>query len=138
MRSVFYLVALAEDSKEKSVFATAQLGQRNFTRMPTGMCNSVGTFQRMVDLVFKNLINKSLVAYVDNLNCFSKTYDDHLIDLENIFMCVKQANLELSVSKCFFSKEKLNFLEYFMTKEGLNYAMPTFVTQIEDFIGIAS
>jgi hypothetical protein len=149
MRSGFYQVALAEDSIEKSAFATAQLGQWEFTRMPMGMCNSVGTFQRMVDLVFKNLINKSLVAYIDDLNCFSKTHEDHLIDLENLFVCVRQANLKLNISKCFFFKEKLNFLGYIITKDGLetdpvkiekvrNYPMPTSVTQIKGFIGIAS
>jgi hypothetical protein len=149
MRSGFYQVALAEDSIEKSAFATAQLGQWEFSRMPMGLCNSVGTFQRMVDLVFKDLINKSLVAYIDDLNCFSKTLEDHLIDLEKLFNCVRIANLKLNISKCFFFKDKLNFLGYVITKEGLetdpakiekvkNFPTPTTVTQIKSFIGIAS
>lgn len=149
MRSGFYQVALAEDSIEKSAFATAQFGQWEYTRMPMGLCNSVGTFQRMVDLVFRDLINKSLVAYIDDLNCFSKTYEEHLIDLEKLFVCVRTADLKLNIAKCFFFKEKLNFLGYIITKEGLetdpvkiekvqNFPLPTSVTQIKSFIGIAS
>lgn len=149
MRSGFYQVALAEDSIEKSAFATAQFGQWAYTRMPMGLCNSVGTFQRMVDLVFKDLINKSLVAYIDDLNCFSKTHDEHLKDLEKLFICVRKANLKLNIDKCYFFKKKLNFLGYIITAEGLetdpgkiekikDFPMPTTVTQIKSFIGIAS
>jgi predicted aspartyl protease len=149
MRSGFYQVALAEDSIEKSAFATAQLGQWEFTRMPMGLCNSVGTFQRMVDIVFRDLINKSLVAYIDDLNCFSKTHEDHLVDLEKLFNCVRVANLKLNISKCFFFKQNLSFLGYIITTDGLetdpakiekvkNFPTPTTVTQIKSFIGIAS
>lgn len=149
MRSGFYQVALAEDSIEKSAFATAQFGQWEYTRMPMGLCNSVGTFQRMVDLVFRDLINKSLVAYIDDLNCFSKTPEGHVEDLKKLFICVQKANLKLNVDKCFFFKEKLNFLGYVITKEGLetdpakiekikDFPLPTTITQIKSFIGIAS
>ncbi|MEG1463015.1 MAG: reverse transcriptase family protein [Anaerorhabdus sp.] len=149
MRSGFYQVALAEDSIEKSAFSTAQYGQWEYTRMPMGLCNSVGTFQRMVDLVFKDLINRSLVAYIDDLNCYSKCPEDHIIDLEKLFVCVRKANLKLNISKCFFFKDRLNFLGYIVTQKGLecdpdkitkivNFDIPRTVTQVKSFIGIAS
>jgi len=149
MRSGFYQVELDEDSREKSAFSTAQYGQWEYIRMPMGLCNSVGTFQRMVDLVFKSLINKCLVAYIDDLNCYSNEHEEHLHHLEQVFKCVRAANLKLNIEKCYFFKKRINFLGYIISDKGLeadpkkvekirDFPIPKTLKQVRSFIGIAS
>jgi hypothetical protein len=47
------------------------------TVMFFGMCNSLGTFQAMMDEIFKKEIEEDLIiVYMDDILGFSKTIDD--------------------------------------------------------------
>ncbi|KAG1514733.1 hypothetical protein G6F45_011487 [Rhizopus arrhizus] len=148
MRAGFHQVPLEEESKELTAFTT-KYGVYHYNTLPMGLVNSPATFQRLIDLCFRPLINKCLVAYIDDLNIYSRNNDDHLQHLEQVFNCIKIANLKLNPEKCFFFKNHLKFLGYIITKEGIqtdpskiqkiiDYPIPQTVTQIRGFLGLAS
>ena len=148
MRSGFHQVPLAEDSKELTAFTT-KYGTYHYNMLPMGLVNSPATFQRLIDLCFRSLINKCLVAYIDDLNVYSNNYYEHLQHLKQVFDCIDTANLKLNPEKCFFFKDHLKFLGYIVTKEGIqtdpakiqkiiDYPIPKTVTQVRSFLGIAS
>ncbi|KAG1131334.1 hypothetical protein G6F37_013455 [Rhizopus arrhizus] len=114
-----------------------------------GLVNSPATFQRLIDLCFRPLINKCLVAYIDDLNVYSLDHHTHLYHLEQVFQCIQVANLKLNPEKCFFFKDHLKFLGYIVTKEGLQtdpgkiqkiveYPQPKTIKQVRGFLGLAS
>ena len=43
-----------------------------------GLCNSLSIFQRLVDIIFSGLLKQCTVAYIDDLNIFSKDENEHL------------------------------------------------------------
>ncbi|KAG1443008.1 hypothetical protein G6F55_012799 [Rhizopus delemar] len=148
MRAGFHQVPLEEDSKELTAFTT-KFGTYHYNTLPMGLVNSPATFQRLIDLCFRPLINKCLVAYIDDLNVYSLNYQDHLQHLEQVFQCIQVANLKLNPEKCFFFKDHLKFLGYIVTKEGLQtdpskiqkiveYPQPRTIKQVRGFLGIAS
>ncbi|CAJ0884458.1 3824_t:CDS:1, partial [Entrophospora sp. SA101] len=53
--------------------------------MPFGLTNAPGTFQRLMDKVLRDELWKSVVVYLDDVNIFSKTWEEHLKHLENVF-----------------------------------------------------
>ena len=55
LRSSFYQVPLAEEDRDKTAFITRR-GQWRFRSLPMGLCNSLGTFQRLMDAVLRGLI----------------------------------------------------------------------------------
>ena len=45
------------------------------------------------------------LLYLDDIIVFSKPFEEHLIRLDSVFQCLKNANLTLKPSKCYlFSK----------------------------------
>ncbi|KAG1465265.1 hypothetical protein G6F56_004924 [Rhizopus delemar] len=148
MRAGFHQVPVEETSKELTAFTT-KYGVYHYNTLPMGLVNSPATFQRLIDLCFRPLINKCLVAYIDDLNVYSNNHQEHLLHLEQVFHCIKIANLKLNPEKCFFFKDHLKFLGYIVTKEGIqtdpakiekiqNYPVPKTLTQIRGFLGLAS
>lgn len=148
MRAGFHQVPLDDDSKELTAFTT-KFGVYHYNALPMGLVNSPATFQRLIDLCFRPLLNKCLVAYIDDLNVYSSNYHEHLQHLEQVFNCIKIAKLRLNPEKCFFFKDHLKFLGYIITKEGIqtdpskiekiaNYPIPKTIKQVRGFLGLAS
>ena len=76
MCSGFYQIVVDPDSREKIAFVT-KYGTYQYNRLPMDLCNSLATFQRLVDIIFSGLICDCMVAYVDDLNIYSNVNNDH-------------------------------------------------------------
>lgn len=148
LRSGFHQVPLKQETKELTGFVT-KFGTYQYEMLPMGLVNSPATFQRLIDLCFGPLLNKCLVAYIDDLNIHSKTYQQHLLDLRQVFICARHGGLLFNIDKCVFFKEELKFLGYVITKNGIrtdeekiekikNFPQPKTLKQIRSFIGLAS
>lgn len=79
--------------------------------MPFGLINAGATFQRAMDIVFKGLVNKSMVIYLDDINVYSKKQSNHLRDLKQIFQCCQRYEISLNSKNPFLHKVKENFLD---------------------------
>ncbi|KAG1418570.1 hypothetical protein G6F58_005022 [Rhizopus delemar] len=148
MRAGFHQVPVEESSKEYTAFTT-KFGTYHYNMLPMGLVNSPATFQRLIDLCFRPLLNKCLVAYIDDLNVYSQNPYEHLEHLKQVFECIDVANLKLNPEKCIFFKKDLKFLGYIVTKEGIQTdpskiqkivecPIPKTVTQTRSFLGLAS
>ena len=102
-----------------------------------------------MDYVLREYLWKFVVVYLDDINIFSNTFDEHLEYLRKIFNKLRQANLKLQPEKCFFIKKELAFLGHIISKEGIKpdpakidkvqqYPVPKNLTQIRAFLGLAS
>ena len=47
--------------------------------------------------------------YIDDIMVHSKTFEEHLIHLEEIFKRLKEANLKIKPSKCKFRAKETTF-----------------------------
>jgi hypothetical protein len=56
-----------------------------YDKIPFGMMNVGATFQRDMDVSFVGEKYKFMVIYLDDITIFSKSDDEHLQHLENIF-----------------------------------------------------
>ena len=74
----FWQVKMADEDQSKTAFIILKGGIYEFNVMPFGLCNTSATFQRIVDEVFEGLNWEILVVYIDDINIFSKTFEEHL------------------------------------------------------------
>ena len=85
--------------------------------MPFGLTNAPATFQRLMDTVLRDILWQYVVVYVDDINIGSRSFEEHLLHLEQVFLRLRQAGLKLSPEKCFFFEQKLPFLGHVISRE---------------------
>lgn len=141
----FHQILVREEDRLKTTFSTPY-GHYEFVRMPFGLKNAPATFQRLINLVLREYINKICVVYLDDILIFSTSFQEHIINIGKVFEKLREANLKIQINKCkFFSKETL-YLGHILTPEGvrtnpamvdtiLRLKIPTSVKAIKSFLG---
>ena len=148
LASGYWQVRMAAESQEKTAFATYS-GLYEFTVMPFGLCNAPATFQRLMETVLAGLARKTSMEYIDDILVFSKTFEEHLTHLEQVFSRLRQAGLRLKPKKCTFAQSKVEYLGHMVTREGIevdpkkvqavqNFPQPNNLKTLRSFLGLAS
>ena len=75
-QSGFWQVPIKEEHRERTGF-TVPSGHYEFTRLPFGLSNSPSNFQRLMDIVLRNLIGTHCWIFIDDLIVFSNTAEEH-------------------------------------------------------------
>lgn len=147
LTSGYHQILMEPNSVEKTAFSTSD-GHYEFLRMPFGLKNAPATFQRMINNVLKQEIsNNTALVYLDDIIVYSKTKQDHINKLQQVFESLRKANLKVNKNKCVFMQEEIEFLGHVLNKDGLkpnqkkieairNYPMPTTLRQLRGFLGL--
>ena len=53
--------------------------------MPFNLTNALTTFQRVMDQVLDQINRQFALVYIDDINVFSDTFQDHLTHLKEVF-----------------------------------------------------
>src|SRR6266516_7053 len=117
--------------------------------MPFGLCNAGATFQRLMDAVMMGLNHEICLVYLDDIILFSKTIDEHLERLKQMFERLRYANLKLKPSKCFLFQEEVTFLEHVVSAGSIatdptkievvrDWPRSTCLKEVQSFVGLAS
>ena len=93
-------------------------GKYEYLRLPMGLCNSPDIFQEKMSELMAGL--EFARAYLDDLLIISKgNFDDHLEQLEQALNRLSEAGLKVNASKCSFCKTELEYLGYWITRNGI-------------------
>lgn len=148
LASGYWQVEMDERDKEKTAFITSE-GIYEYNVMPFGLCNAPATFQRLMHGVLGDLIYTKAPVYIDDINTHSKTFEQHLEDLQEVFDKIRKAGLKLKLEKCNFCMPEVKFLGHVVGRDGIktsekliekikNYPKPKNITELRGFIGLAS
>jgi hypothetical protein len=114
-----------------------------------GMCNSLATFQAMVDKIFKNKIEENLIiVYIDDILAFSKMING-LKKIEQIILGKTwEYDLHCKAKKCKLRKPKIEYLGLVVEeklamdptklKGILDWPAPKTVKEVWSFIGFGN
>ena len=100
--SAFWQVPLRKKDQHLTGFAHPK-GLYMWTRMPFGLCNATGTFQRLMSRIFGHLSEKYgnvVLCYVDDLMIATNTIEEHLVRLKEVFEAIRGSGLKLNPDKC--------------------------------------
>ena len=84
-----------------------------------GLCNSPDIFQEKMSILMQDL--EFVQTYLDDLLCLTKgDWNDHLDKLDKVLQCLKDAGLKVNARKSFFGKAELEYLGYWIMRDGLS------------------
>ena len=98
LKSGYWQVGLHQEDKEKTAFSTPG-GLFQFNVMPFGLSNAPTTFERLMDLVLRDLIWKTCLVYLGDVIVIGKTFEDHLQNLKEVLTRIPVSYTHLDVYK---------------------------------------
>ena len=105
-------------SKPKTAFVTP-FGAWQFKVLPFGLKNAPAVFQRTMDAVLAGVKWVNCLVYIDDVLIYSKSFDEHILAIEEVFDRLIKCNFKLKPSKCDILKPELLFLGHLISAKGL-------------------
>ncbi|KRH93960.1 LTR Retrotransposon, partial [Pseudoloma neurophilia] len=111
LESAYHQIEIHEDDQAKTGFITHS-GFYEWTVMPFGLVAAPFTFQRIINHVFKEALNKFVICYLDDILIYSRTQEEHYKHLEWVFNRLGEVGLKANLKKCEFLKKSVQFLGF--------------------------
>jgi hypothetical protein len=116
MRSGYHQIRLKLEDEHKTAFKTHH-DHWEFRVMPFGLTNAPATFQALMNTIFQSILRHGVLVFVDDILISSKTLQDHVQHLQQVFNILEQHNLYLKKSKCSFAQQSLEYLGHIISAE---------------------
>jgi hypothetical protein len=75
-------------------------GLWQFMVMPFGLCNAPGTFEQIMVTIWRDITYESCLMYLDDVIVFDHTFQEHLLNLREVFRRFWEACLKVNLEKC--------------------------------------
>jgi len=143
----FHQLRVAEDSIPKTAFRT-YAGSYEWLVMPFGLTNAPAYFVNLMNRVFRRMLNKFVVVFVDDILVYSKTEEEHRVHLRRVLETLRKHQLKAKFSKCHFWRSEVRFLGHVVSAQGISvdpakvaavqdWRRPRNATDIRSFLGLA-
>ncbi|GJY95762.1 reverse transcriptase domain-containing protein [Tanacetum coccineum] len=96
--SGYFQIPIDLKDQEKTTF-TCPYGTFAYRRMPFGLCNAPGTFQRCMMAIFHDMIEKTMEVFMDDFLVFGNSFSTCLSNLEKMLKRCEDTNLALNWEK---------------------------------------
>ena len=116
LRSGYYHIGLTRESRAKSAFVVP-MGKWQFKHTPFGLSQAPAYFQLLIDKVLMGCSGFAM-GYLDDIIIFSKTEEEHLQHLEEIFIRLRKFGLKMKREKCSFFKKHIQYLGHLVSEDG--------------------
>ena len=139
---------MKEGDEWKSAFKTKR-GLYQWLLMPFGLSNGHRMFMKLMNEVLRPFIGRFVVVYFDDILVYSKSQEDQLHHLKEVFKALRTQRLFGDFEKCEFLSPQVTFLGYVVSKDGISIDQakveaiksrptPTSITKVRSFHGLAS
>ena len=85
-------------------------------KVPFGLAQAPAYFQELMTGILKDF--PFAIAYLDDINIFSKTPQEHLSHIHLVFKKLKSTNLSMKKSKCSFFSKEIQYLGHILSATG--------------------
>nr|GEZ20863.1 reverse transcriptase domain-containing protein [Tanacetum cinerariifolium] len=94
--SGYFQIPINPRDQEKTTF-TCLYGTFAYRRMPFGLCNAPGTFQRCMLAIFHDMVKKMMELFMDNFSVFGNSFENCLSRLDKMLQRIKVDRAKVDV-----------------------------------------
>ncbi|GKB61748.1 reverse transcriptase domain-containing protein [Tanacetum coccineum] len=145
--SGYFQIPIDPHDQEKTTF-TCPYGMFAYRRMPFGLCNAPGTFQRCMMAIFHDMIEKTMEVFMDDFLVFGNSFENCLSRVDKMLQRCEDTNLCLNWEKSHFMVKEGIVLVHKISKNGIEVDKakveviaklphPTTVKGVRSFLGHA-
>nr|GFA08167.1 reverse transcriptase domain-containing protein [Tanacetum cinerariifolium] len=116
--SSYFQIPIDPKDQEKTTF-TCPYGTFAYRRMPFGLCNAPGTFQRCMMAIFHDMIKKTMDVFMDDFSIFGNSFETCHSHLEKMIKRCEDINLCLNWEKSHFMVKEGIILGHKISKNGI-------------------
>ena len=147
LRSGFHQIRIDDADCEKTAFRT-RYGSFEYRVLPMGLCNAPGTFMQLMNDTFRDLLDRSVLVFLDDILIFSRTLEEHIVHVREVLTRLRKQQLYAKLSKCELVRSEVEFLGHRIGVNGLavmvdkvdavrDWPEPRNVTEVRSFLGLA-
>ena len=146
LKSAFNLLRIKKGAEPLTAFTT-RYGLFEYRVVPFGLKNAPGHFQAFINDLFKDLIDRGLVAFIDDLLIYSNDIEEHRRLVRLVLQRLLDAGMVVGLSKCLFEVPEVTFVGVKISGDGLSihqdklspilaFARPRTKKQLRSFLGM--
>ncbi|RVW60647.1 Retrovirus-related Pol polyprotein from transposon 17.6 [Vitis vinifera] len=113
--SGYHQIPMSLADEEKIAFITPD-GLYCYKVMPFGLKNVGATYQILMTKIFKPLVGRTVEVYIDDIVVKSKTREEHVLHLQEVFHLLRKYDMKLNPSKCAFGVNAGKFLGFMVSQ----------------------
>jgi len=117
--------------------------------MPFRLTNAPSTFQDMKNHVLSDLLDIGVLAYMDDILVYAKTWEEHDHLVKEVLQHLQKNGLAVAPEKCVWRALEVEFLGYVIGRNGIEMAKnkveavqdwktPKSLTEVQSFLGFAN
>uniref|UniRef100_A0A3B3IPI7 Gypsy retrotransposon integrase-like protein 1 n=1 Tax=Oryzias latipes TaxID=8090 RepID=A0A3B3IPI7_ORYLA len=148
LRNAYHLVRIKEGDEWKTAFKTP-LGHYEYLVMPFGLTNAPAVFQRLVNDVLRDFLNRFIFVYLDDILIYSHDQAQHEHHVRLVLERLLENQLYVQFEKCEFHVPTVQFLGYVIEAGCIrpdpskieavaNWAPPDTRKKLQQFLGFAN
>ena len=142
----YFQLDLEEASRHLTTFMT-NWGRYEFLRCPIGLSSAQDSYDRITDEALENLDRVGKLR--DDIIAASRTWDEHVKDVEKVLERCRQHGITISEKKFNFGQRKVTFLGVELSADGIaadtrkisaiqEFPSPKNLTELKSFLGLAN
>ncbi|KAL0187127.1 hypothetical protein M9458_018797, partial [Cirrhinus mrigala] len=148
LRSAYNLIRIREGDKWKTAFSTSS-GHYEYCVMPFGLANSPSVFQSFINDVFRDMLDRWVIVYIDDILIYSSSLQEHILHVRAVLQRLIKHQLYAKAEKWEFHQMSISFLGYIISHEGVSmdeakvravteWPQPQTLKELQRFLGFAN
>lgn len=148
LRGAYNLLRIAKGEEWKTAFRTRH-GLFEYRVMPFGLTNAPASFQHLMNHIFRDMLDVTVVVYLDDILVFSRNKEEHVEHVREVLRRLLEAGLYAKHDKCEFHMDEVEFLGFRIGCDGVKmdtkkvesvveWPEPKTVKEVQSFLGFAN
>ncbi|KAK3562207.1 hypothetical protein QTP86_030343 [Hemibagrus guttatus] len=148
LRSAYNLIRIRRGDEWKTAFITPS-GHYEYLVMPYGLSNALSVFQSFMNEIFRDMLHRFVVVYIDDILIYSPNLSDHVDHVKQVLHRLRYYHFYLKLEKWEFHQSTTQFLGYIISPEGIqmdcakveaikSWPQPGTVKDLQHFLGFAN